>query len=65
MNVAAMMNRAIESVGVDATVNDVMKLMTSKMIRSVLVRPKDAADTFGIVAVRDIFMDFKKAAVKK
>jgi len=50
-----MMNKSIESVPAEASVNEVMKLMTKKMIRSVLIRPKDDSDGFGIVAVRDIF----------
>jgi CBS domain-containing protein len=55
MKVAEMMNKSIESVTAETSVNEVMKLMTKKMIRSVLVKPKDDADGFGIVAVRDIF----------
>jgi CBS domain-containing protein len=55
MIVDEMMNKYIESVPAETSVNEVMKLMTKKMIRSVLVRPKDDSDGFGIVAVRDIF----------
>ena len=55
MKVAEMMNNSIESVTAETSVNEIMKLMTKKMIRSVLVKPKDDADGFGIVAVRDIF----------
>lgn len=55
MKVEEMMNKSIESVPAETSVNEVMKLMTKKMIRSVLVRPKDDSDGFGIVAVRDIF----------
>jgi len=55
MKVEEMMTKAIESVAAETSVNEVMKLMTKKMIRSVLVKPKDDSDGFGIVAVRDIF----------
>ncbi|HUI68263.1 MAG TPA: CBS domain-containing protein [Nitrospirota bacterium] len=55
MKVAEMMNKSIESVSAETSVNEIMKLMTKKMIRSVLVKPKDDSDGFGIVAVRDIF----------
>jgi len=55
MKVEEMMNKTIESVPAEASVNEVMKLMTKKMIRSVLVKPKNDSDSFGIVAVRDIF----------
>jgi CBS domain-containing protein len=55
MKVEEMMNKNIESVPAETSVNEVMKLMTKKMIRSVLVKPKNDSDCFGIVAVRDIF----------
>ena len=50
-----MMTKSIESVPAATSVNEVMKLMTKKSIRSVLVKPKDETDSFGIIAVRDIF----------
>ncbi len=50
-----MMISAIEFRGSDGLRQRLMILMTSRMIRSVLVRPKDNHDTFGIFAVRGIF----------
>ena len=55
MKVEEMMTKSIESVPAATSVNEVMKLMTKKSIRSVLVKPKDETDSFGIIAVRDIF----------
>ncbi|HXY55526.1 MAG TPA: CBS domain-containing protein [Nitrospirota bacterium] len=55
MKVGEMMNKTIESVPAETSVNEVMKLMTKKMIRSVLIKPRNDSDSFGIVAVRDIF----------
>ena len=55
MKVREQMNKSIEFVPAETSVNEVMKLMTRKSIRSVLVKPKDVTDSFGIVAVRDIF----------
>jgi len=49
-----LMTKSIESVRPDSTVEDVMKLLARKMIRSVLVEPKGPKDGFGVVAVRDI-----------
>ncbi len=55
MKVEEMMNKTIESVSADISVNEVMKLMVNKSIRSVLVKPMNDSDNFGIVTVRDIF----------
>jgi len=55
MKVAEMMNTSIEFVPATTSVNEVMKLMIKRSIRSVLVKPKDETDSFGIIAVRDIF----------
>ena len=55
MKVEEMMNKTIESVSAQISVNEVMKLMVKKLIRSVLVKPKNDSDNFGIVTVRDIF----------
>jgi CBS domain-containing protein len=54
MQAHELMTKSIETVRPDATVEEVMKLLARKMIRSVLVEPKGSKDGFGVVAVRDI-----------
>jgi len=54
MKAYELMTKSIESVRPDATVEEVMKLLARKMIRSVLVEPKGPKDGFGVIAVRDI-----------
>jgi CBS domain-containing protein len=54
MQAYELMTRSIESVRPDATVEEVMKLLARKMIRSVLVEPKGRKDGFGIISVRDV-----------
>jgi predicted transcriptional regulator len=54
MKVEDIMTTKIEAVEADATVQEVMKLVAGKMIRSVLVKPKTKKDVFGVIAVRDL-----------
>jgi isocitrate dehydrogenase len=54
MQVYEIMTKSIEAVRSDATIEEVMKLLARKMIRSVLVEPTGPEDGFGVIAVRDI-----------
>jgi CBS domain-containing protein len=54
MKVEEIMTKKIEAVEAGAAVEEVMKLVAGKMIRSVLVKPKNKKDVFGVVTVRDL-----------
>ena len=54
MKVDEIMTRKLESIGADASIYDAIERMIDKRIRSLLVNPKDARDTYGVITVRDI-----------
>ncbi|MEM4472796.1 MAG: CBS domain-containing protein [Archaeoglobaceae archaeon] len=54
MNVEEVMNRRVEFVDADATVLEVIERIVNRRIRSVVVKPKDERDTYGVVTVRDV-----------
>lgn len=54
MNVEDVMNKRLEFVEADATVLEVIERLVNRRIRSVLVKPKDENDTYGVVTVRDV-----------
>jgi len=54
MKVEDVMNKRVEFVDANATVLDVIERLVNKRIRSVVVRPKDERDTYGVVTVRDV-----------
>ena len=54
MKIQEVMVKKLESIGPDATVYDAIEKMVDKRIRSLLVRPKDEKDVYGVVTVRDI-----------
>lgn len=54
MEVSEIMNRRLEVVDPETPVLEVIEKMVNKRIRSVLVKPKDEKDTYGVVTVRDV-----------
>lgn len=54
MTVGEIMITKFLAVKHDANLKIVMKIMANKNIRSVFVRPKDAGDVPGVIAVRDV-----------
>ncbi len=54
MEVAEVMNKRVEYIDPEAPVLEAIEKIVNKRIRSVVVRPKDEKDTYGIVTVRDI-----------
>jgi len=54
MQARDIMTKSIQSVESNATVAEIMRLIAGKMIRSVVVKPKDTHDMLGVVSVRDV-----------
>jgi len=54
MKVGEIMTTKFLAVKHDANLKIVMKIMADKNIRSVFVKPKDAGDVPGVIAVRDV-----------
>lgn len=54
MNVEDVMNKRVEFVEAEATVLEVIERLVNRRIRSVVVKPKDEKDTYGVVTVRDV-----------
>lgn len=54
MKAEEIMIKKLESIGADAPVYDAIEKMVDKRIRSLLVKPKDERDIYGVVTVRDI-----------
>jgi CBS domain-containing protein len=54
MKVEDVMNKRVEFVDANATVLDVIERLVNRRIRSVVVKPKDERDTYGVVTVRDV-----------
>jgi len=54
MKAKEIMNRKIEYIEFDATVYDAIEKMVDKRIRSLVVKPKDEEDVYGVITVRDI-----------
>ncbi|MEM0203791.1 MAG: CBS domain-containing protein [Archaeoglobaceae archaeon] len=54
MNVEDVMNKRVEFVEANATVLDVIERLVNRRIRSVVVKPKDEKDTYGVITVRDV-----------
>lgn len=52
--VGEIMTNKLEAVEADTTTHEVMKIMATRKIRSVLVKPKNTDDVFGVVDVRDL-----------
>ncbi|MEW6163190.1 MAG: CBS domain-containing protein [Nitrospirota bacterium] len=54
MKIEEIMVKKIESVEADATAYDAIEKMVDKRIRSLLVKPRDEKDVYGVVTVRNI-----------
>jgi CBS domain-containing protein len=54
MKVEDIMTKKLEIVGADASIYDAIEKMIDKRIRSLLVKPRDEKDTYGVITVRDI-----------
>jgi len=54
MKAKEIMTRKIEYIKFDATVYDAIEKMVDKRIRSLVVKPRDEQDVYGIITVRDI-----------
>lgn len=54
MKVEDIMTKKLETIDSDAAVYDAIEKMIDKRIRSLLVKPKDEKDVYGVITVRDI-----------
>lgn len=54
MKIEEIMVKKLESVEANAPVYDAIEKMVDRRIRSILVKPKDDKDVYGIVTMRDI-----------
>jgi CBS domain-containing protein len=54
MKIEEIMVKKLESVEANAPVYDAIEKMVDRRIRSILVKPKDERDVYGIVTARDI-----------
>jgi len=54
MKIDEIMTKKLETIGADAPVYDAIELMIDKRIRSLLVKPGDEEDVYGVITVRDI-----------
>jgi len=54
MKIHEVMVKKLEMIEANASVYDVIEKMVDKRIRSILVKPKDERDVYGVVTVRDI-----------
>jgi len=54
MKIDEIMVKKLESVEANAPVYDAIEKMVDRRIRSILVKPKDEKDVYGIVTMRDI-----------
>lgn len=54
LNVEDVMNKELVTVEPSSTVADALKIMLEKGIRSVVVKPKDVRDVYGILTIRDV-----------
>ena len=54
MNVEEIMTKRLEIISADASIYDAIESMIDKRIRSLLVKPGDGHDVYGVITVRDI-----------
>jgi CBS domain-containing protein len=54
MKVDEIMTKKLEMIDADASIYDAIERMIDKRIRSLLVRPRDDKDVYGVITVRDI-----------
>ncbi len=72
MKVKEIMNKKLQTIEPDATVYDAIERLVDKRIRSLVVKPEDEVDVYGVITVRDIVfkvinkgLDIKKIKVKE
>lgn len=54
MKVDEIMTKKLETISADAPIYDAIERMIDKRIRSLLVKPKDEKDVYGVITVRDV-----------
>ena len=54
MKVDEIMTKKLETIEADAPVYDAIEKMIDKRIRSLLVKPRDERDVYGVITVRDV-----------
>jgi CBS domain-containing protein len=54
MKVDEIMTKKLEIISADASIYDAIERMIDKRIRSLLVKPRDENDIYGVITVRDI-----------
>lgn len=54
MKVDEIMTKKLEIISADASIYDAIERMIDKRIRSLLVKPRDEHDVYGVITVRDI-----------
>jgi len=54
MKVDEIMTKKLETIHADASIYDAIERMIDKRIRSLLVKPRDEQDVYGVITVRDI-----------
>ena len=54
MKVNEIMTKKLEIIDGDASIYDAIEKMIDKRIRSLLVKPRDEKDVYGVITVRDI-----------
>lgn len=54
MKVDEIMTKKLEIISADASIYDAIERMIDKRIRSLLVKPRDEQDVYGVITVRDI-----------
>jgi CBS domain-containing protein len=54
MKVEEIMTKKLEMIDANASIYDAIEKMIDKRIRSLLVKPRDEKDVYGVITVRDI-----------
>jgi CBS domain-containing protein len=54
MKIDEIMTKRLETIEAGASVYDAIEIMIDKRIRSLLVKPRDEKDVYGVITVRDI-----------
>jgi len=54
MKVDEIMTKKLETIEADAPIYDAIEKMIDKRIRSLLVKPRDEKDVYGVITVRDV-----------
>ena len=54
MNVVEIMTKKLETIEANAPIYEAIEKMIDRRIRSLLVKPKDEKDVYGVITVRDI-----------